>query len=106
ALPYDRANTSMKRFTMCPECRSEYEAPQSRRFHAQPNACPVCGPRLELWDRNGKPLTRSDEQIDRHDILGAAVETIQKGQIVALKGIGGFHLIVDAANAQAVQELR
>ena len=106
ALPYDRANTSMKRFTMCPECRSEYEAPQSRRFHAQPNACPVCGPHLELWDRNGKPLTRSDEQIDRHDILGAAVEAIQKGQIVALKGIGGFHLIVDAANSHAVQELR
>ena len=106
ALPYDRTNTSMKRFTMCPECQSEYEAPQSRRFHAQPNACPVCGPHLELWGREGKPLTSSHGQIDRHDVLGAAVEAIQKGQIVALKGIGGFHLIVDAANAQAVQELR
>lgn len=106
ALPYDRANTSMKRFTMCPECRSEYEAPQSRRFHAQPNACPLCGPHLELWDCTGKPVISPDVLCNQHAILRAAVEAIQRGRIVALKGIGGFHLIVDAANSQAVQELR
>ena len=53
SLPYDRANTSMKRFTMCPQCQAEYDDPRDRRFHAQPNACPVCGPHLELWDRGG-----------------------------------------------------
>ena len=54
SLPYDRANTSMKGFAMCPQCQAEYDDPRDRRFHAQPNACPVCGPQLELWDRKGK----------------------------------------------------
>ena len=102
ALPYDRCNTSMRRFTMCPECQAEYNNPRDRRFHAQPNACPVCGPRLELW-RGGKPqviVAEGDEALE------VAIEEIRDGRIVAAKGLGGFHLIVDAANTQAVRRLR
>ncbi|HKI68225.1 MAG TPA: carbamoyltransferase HypF, partial [Verrucomicrobiae bacterium] len=100
ALPYDRANTSMESFTMCPQCQAEYDDPANRRFHAQPNACPVCGPHLELWNSDGKVLSRHDEA------LLAAAEAIRLGQIVAGKGIGGFHLIVDARNDSAVCHLR
>lgn len=100
ALPYDRQNTSMKRFTMCPRCRHEYEHPQDRRFHAQPNACPECGPALELWDGEGKTLAR------HHAALQRAADAIRDGRIVAVKGIGGFHLVVDARNEEAVRRLR
>jgi hydrogenase maturation protein HypF len=100
ALPYDRANTSMKKFGMCQLCREEYEDPRNRRFHAQPNACPVCGPHLALWDASGNVL------FERLEALRMAVEGIQKGQIVAVKGIGGFHLMADARNEEAVQRLR
>jgi hydrogenase maturation protein HypF len=100
ALPYDRPHTSMKRFAMCPSCEREYHDPNDRRFHAQPNACPVCGPRLELWDANGVTRGREEEALRR------AAEIVRGGQILALKGIGGFQLIVDAHNANAVQRLR
>jgi len=100
SLPYDRANTTMKKFAMCPRCREEYENPRDRRFHAQPNACPDCGPQLELWDNAGGVLER------KHDALLATAEGIKAGMVVALKGLGGFHLIVDARNEQAVATLR
>jgi hydrogenase maturation protein HypF len=100
SLPYDRANTSMKAFTMCSQCRAEYDDPRDRRFHAQPNACPVCGPQLELWNHAGKVLSKLDEA------LIAAADAIRHGQIVAVKGLGGFHLMVDARNEDAVRLLR
>jgi hydrogenase maturation protein HypF len=100
ALPYDRPNTSMKKFEMCPECRTEYENPQDRRFHAQPNACPTCGPQLQLWDAGGKKLA------EQHDALLQAASAIEAGKIVAVKGIGGFHLMTDARNDEAVRRLR
>jgi hydrogenase maturation protein HypF len=100
SLPYDRANTSMKAFAMCPECEAEYHDPSNRRFHAQPNACPKCGPQLELWDATGEQISAG------HDALLAAAEALRAGKIVAVKGIGGFHLMVAAHNDTAVRELR
>jgi hydrogenase maturation protein HypF len=100
SLPYDRANTSMKRFAMCPQCGQEYRDPENRRFHAQPNACPKCGPHLELWDAGGAVLAA------RHEALLQAVKTVREGKILALKGIGGFQLLVDARNDEAVRRLR
>ena len=100
ALPYDRPNTAMKKFEMCPDCRTEYENPLDRRFHAQPNACPVCGPQLQLWDTGGKKLT------ERHDALIQAASAIEAGKIVAVKGIGGFHIMADARNVEAINRLR
>ncbi len=99
-LPYDRPLTTMRAFPMCPECAREYGHPSNRRFHAQTNCCPVCGPQLELWDPSGHVLKREDEA------LRAAAAAVLKGQILALKGIGGFHLICDARNREAVVELR
>ncbi|GIX43676.1 MAG: carbamoyltransferase HypF [Candidatus Hydrogenedentota bacterium] len=99
-LPYDRPNTTMAGFAMCPECRREYEDPTDRRFHAQPIACPQCGPQLELLDASGKVLAQ------RHDALLAAAHAIREGRIVALKGLGGFQLLVDARNDDAVRRLR
>jgi hydrogenase maturation protein HypF len=117
ALPYDRVNTSMASFKLCPACQAEYDNPLDRRFHAQPNGCPVCGPQLEMWptgaatwpqlgrSRNGdfEPPRRLAHQ---HDALLAAAHVIRCGQIVAVKGIGGFHLMVDARNESAVRVLR
>jgi hydrogenase maturation protein HypF len=100
ALPYDRPNTSMKRFAMCPDCQKEYDDPADRRFHAQPTACPNCGPHLELWDGYGKCEFRHNEAL-----LAAAV-AIREGRIIAIKGLGGFHLVVDARSEEAVQRLR
>jgi len=100
ALPYDRPNTTMRNFLMCADCRAEYENPMDRRFHAQPNACPKCGPHLELWDRQGKIHASHDEALRR------AAEVICRGGIVAIKGLGGFHLVVDARNEDAVVRLR
>jgi hydrogenase maturation protein HypF len=100
ALPYDRANTSMKQFTMCLACQREYDNPNDRRFHAQPNACPVCGPRLELWSREGEAILGGDKA------LRAVAQLIRRGKIVVAKGIGGFHLLVDARNEKAVSRLR
>jgi hydrogenase maturation protein HypF len=99
-LPYDRANTTMRRFVMCESCRAEYEMAADRRFHAQPNACPECGPQLALQDSTGTILAH------RHHALLAAAEALRNGKIVALKGLGGFQLLVDARNDIAVTELR
>jgi hydrogenase maturation protein HypF len=100
ALPYDRPRTTMKAFTMCSACRAEYENPDDRRFHAQPNACPRCGPHLELWDSDTKVLATHDEALIR------ATDLIRNGTIVAIKGLGGFHLFADARNEKAVRSLR
>ena len=99
-LPYDRPNTSMKTFVMCDDCKREYEDPTDRRFHAQPIACTVCGPQLELWNETGKVIE------EKNNALLSSVDKIKDGCIVALKGLGGFQLIVDATNYQAVQKLR
>ena len=99
-LPYDRANTSMRSFTMCPQCRAEYDNPHDRRFHAQPNACPVCGPQLELWHPAGEAV------FGGHQALRAAARAVWRGQIIAVKGLGGFHLIVAAHDEPAVRRLR
>jgi hydrogenase maturation protein HypF len=100
ALPYDRPNTTMLGFIMCPACRQEYEDPADRRFHAQPNACPECGPHIELWDAQGAVHGMHDEA------LTAAVSALAGGKILAVKGIGGFHLMADAGNEEAVRRLR
>jgi len=103
-IPYDRSNTSMAPFRMCPECLAEYEDPADRRFHAQPNACPVCGPRVWLQDPEGeRPKPRPPGSVDE---VAAASRLLSEGRILAVKGIGGFHLACDACNAGAVAELR
>ena len=101
AIPYDRANTSMSVFPMCQACAAEYADPADRRFHAQPNACPVCGPRAWLEDRHGRPIEHAGE-----DAIAAASRLLAAGRILALKGVGGFHLACDATDEQAVAELR
>jgi len=98
-VPYDRPRTTMASFTMCPRCRAEYESPADRRFHAQPNACPACGPRLALADRAGSPVPGEDP-------LRRAVSLLRDGRILAVKGLGGYHLACDAASDRAVTELR
>lgn len=100
ALPYDRSNTSMRAFTMCPLCQAEYEDPLNHRFHAQPNACPVCGPQVSLWDAQGSTLAVKQDAIER------AVDLMVQGHVLAVKGLGGFHLMVDALNLDAVNLLR
>jgi hydrogenase maturation protein HypF len=98
-LPYDRPNTTMRAFRMCPACASEYSDPRSRRFHAQPNACPVCGPRIVLREASGGELAGEAA-------LSAAAGVLSRGGVLAVKGIGGYHLMADAANESAVAELR
>ncbi len=100
AIPYDRPSTTMSRFRMCNKCRNEYEDPYDRRFHAQPNACPECGPHLELWDSSGVTLAKRD------DALRRASDEILEGKILAVKGLGGFHLITLASSDEAVRTLR
>jgi len=97
-VPYDRPFTTMAPFPLCPECRAEYENPADRRFHAQPVACPVCGPRLKLLDAAGAIVTGNP--------LDTAIALLREGRILALKGLGGYHLAVDACNADAVRDLR
>lgn len=104
ALPYDRPNTTMRRFALCPACQAEYDAPDNRRFHAQPNACPVCGPQLALW-RLAHTST-AEVVATRAAALQGAVAALRGGQIVAVKGIGGFQLLVDAVSVAAVARLR
>ncbi|MCX5407095.1 carbamoyltransferase HypF [Streptomyces sp. NBC_00335] len=98
-LPYDRPMTTMATFTMCADCKAEYEDPMDRRYHAQPNACPDCGPRLLLRDREGN-TAEGDEALLR------AARVLADGGIAAMKSVGGFHLVVDATNADAVALLR
>ncbi len=98
-VPYDRPHTSMRRFTMCPACQAEYDDPADRRFHAQPNACPVCGPQVTLCGPNGVILAAADP-------IAEAAARLAAGRILAVKGLGGFHLAVDALNAEAVARLR
>ena len=98
-IPYDRVHTSMACFLLCPQCRTEYENPGNRRFHAEPNACPVCGPQLELRDADG-------ETIPCEDPVERAIELIAAGNVLAIKGLGGFHLCVDATSDEAVKKLR
>ncbi|WP_254151039.1 carbamoyltransferase HypF [Candidatus Chloroploca mongolica] len=123
-LPYDRPSTTMRSFELCPACRAEYEDPANRRFHAQPNACHVCGPQLALWrmpdgeggaesapsapDRhNGACMPTSATVLAEGDAaLRGAIAAILAGQIVGVKGLGGFQLICDARNEQAVARLR
>ena len=100
SLPYDRPNTTMRGFAMCPECASEYADPNDRRFHAQPVACPVCGPRLSLLNSRGDEIASDDAA------LRAAVEAILGGMILALKGLGGFQLLVRADSDSSVALLR
>jgi hydrogenase maturation protein HypF len=99
-LPYDRPRTSMAAFAMCPDCEAEYLDPADRRFHAQPIACPACGPSLKLLDRQGRPLSTADEA------LRQAAAAVVEGEVLALKGLGGFQLIVDATNRDVVATLR
>jgi hydrogenase maturation protein HypF len=98
-IPYDRERTSMSVFPLCAQCRGEYEDPANRRFHAEPNACPVCGPGLKLLDDKGK-------MVQAQDVLAEATKRIKAGSILAIKGLGGFHLCVDAVNDGALQRLR
>ncbi len=98
-IPYDRENTSMACFPMCKSCKKEYNDPLDRRFHAEPDACPECGPRLWLLDSSGR-------RVDTPDPLKKAIELISAGHILAIKGLGGFHLGVDAGNDDAVKRLR
>jgi hydrogenase maturation protein HypF len=121
AMPYDRPNTSMAGFPLCDDCRAEYQNPADRRFHAQPLACPVCGPQLEfvLADRSSgivraasaATTPRSQDQsrlkpLPQADPLQQAIEALNRGQILAIKGVGGYHLVCDAANDEAVRTLR
>jgi hydrogenase maturation protein HypF len=127
ALPYDRPNTTMRRFALCPDCLHEYENPLDRRFHAQPNACPVCGPGLALYARSqnlaGGPsrlegsgwpsrvVSRDGTgewvlQAQRDDALRGAVSALRAGNILAVKGLGGFHLMANASDADAIARLR
>lgn len=98
-IPYDRPKTSMKHFKMCEMCQAEYDDPDNRRFHAQPNACEKCGPHIDLFDNKGKKIV-SQSPIEK------TAQLLKQGYIVAIKGLGGFHLAVDAANNDAVGMLR
>ncbi len=102
AIPYDRVNTSMKPFTLCAQCQAEYDDPADRRFHAQPNACPVCGPQIWLEDGKGQQL----EATANADLIEIAAQLMSQGNILAIKGVGGFHLACDAGNEEAVKRLR
>ena len=99
SIPYDRPKTSMKVFPMCPTCKSEYDDPTNRRFHAQPNACPTCGPKIS-WHRN------DGTEIADDTIIASAVQALANGKVLAVRGLGGFHLCVDAFSETAVNTLR
>ncbi len=100
AMPYDRERTSMKAFAQCPDCKTEYETPGNRRFHSETNSCASCGPRLWLEQSDGRSVAGSEAAI------GAAADLLTRGAILAIRGLGGFHLAVDATNDTAVRRLR
>jgi len=100
SIPYDRDKTSMACFPMCPLCQKEYEDPLDRRFHAQPNACSECGPHVWLIDKQGKTLSREKEALEQ------TARLLTQGRVLAIKGLGGFHLACDATNDTAVNSLR
>lgn len=100
ALPYDRANTTMAEFIMCDDCMAEYTDPLNRRFHAEPIACPKCGPQVTLWNALGETIA------EKNDAVLKCAELIKQGYIIALKGIGGFQLLADAGNSEAIKKLR
>ncbi|MGI9168236.1 MAG: carbamoyltransferase HypF [Pyrinomonadaceae bacterium] len=103
-IPYDRAKTTMRDFEMCPDCRAEYENPLDRRFHAEPTACPVCGPQLYLLSADG--LEVGPDVVAPQDTVAFVQGLLLKGRIVAIKGVGGFHLACDALSPEAVEQLR
>jgi hydrogenase maturation protein HypF len=111
-VPYDRPLTTMAGFQMCVACRAEYEDPSDRRFHAQPNACPTCGPQIRLLDSAGRTVAitpriwGSNRQASPHDAISVLAERLSEGAIAAIKGLGGYHLVCDAANERAVAALR
>ncbi len=109
-VPYDRDLTAMQDFPMCPACHAEYTNPLDRRFHAQPNACPVCGPeihfRLQIADCRLNDTSVNLQSLEKKDALHATVDALHAGQIIAIKGLGGYHLACDALHAQAVTRLR
>ena len=100
SIPYDRGSTTMAGFAMCADCRREYEDPADRRFHAEPNACPVCGPEVSLLAPSGEVLAKAGDALDR------AATMLVDGRILAVKGLGGYHLACDATSIDAVAELR
>jgi len=99
-IPYDRPKTSMRHFKMCPQCQAEYDDPNNRRFHAQPNACADCGPHVDLFDNRRQLITSGGDGVKK------AAELLKQGNILAVKGLGGYHLAADAANTDAVKRLR
>ena len=99
-IPYDRANTSMSNFILCKTCKDEYENPLNRRYHAQPLACEKCGPELFLYDNKSNLICKNEK------VLDLIVSKINKGLIVCIKGMGGFHLVCDATNDKSIQKLR
>ncbi|WP_274162586.1 carbamoyltransferase HypF [Enterovibrio gelatinilyticus] len=104
SLPYDRPKTSMANFPLCAECEQEYLNPADRRFHAQPVACPACGPKVWLCDKYGEPINADNE--GGSDAIQLAASLLKQGKILAVKGIGGFHLVCDATNEETVKKLR
>ena len=104
SIPYDRAATTMRAFTLCAACRAEYEDPSDRRFHAQPMACHLCGPRAWLERADGAPIAL--DALSTLDDVDAACSVVQRGHILAIKGLGGFQLACDAGNESAVARLR
>ena len=98
SLPYDRSETTMAGFPMCPDCASEYDSPLDRRYHAQPIACPVCGPQVRILKAGTRKIIEGG--------IGKAAELIRRGKVLAVKGIGGFHLVCDALNPRAVERIR
>ena len=100
SLPYDRENTVMRKFKMCSKCYKEYKDPKDRRFHAQPIACPKCGPYLELYDKNKKKIAEREKALD------FTIKFLKENKIIAIKGIGGFHIICNATNEEIINILR
>ncbi len=108
-MPYDRQHTSMAEFPMCSLCLAEYQNPEDRRFHAQPNACPACGPLLQFFDQEiaqHEPPAWRAQALSQAEIIEQAVQALSQGKLLAVKGIGGVHLVCDATNDAACQQLR